>query len=173
MGRNHQQKFPPIPKGKILELEASRKKRQEDNERIVNLYFDQLIYMRKRRSEARMSVLLAAIHHSGLPLPSEAEAFVTHAHGVADMHVLPEMQGDSLKLKEILAELKVKDLPGHMVWAARQMGVELFDGEPETLPGELPKSEAPSATPVGDDVDVGEHAPGVPSTSMIITDPRG
>lgn len=125
-----------IPKGKILELEASLKKRREDNERKVSQYFDQLVYLRKRRSDARLAVLLAAIHHSGLPVGEEAERFVAAAHALADAHVLPEMRGDALKLKEVLAELKVRELPGHMAWAARQLEVELFDGDAETVPAE-------------------------------------
>lgn len=160
MARNRDQRFPPVPKGKVLELEASIKKRQEDNERVFVRYFDQMQYQRGRREDARMKVILAAIRHEGLPSDEdEILSFLLRCHRLADAHILPEMRDDALKVKEIVEALKIKTLPPHLVWSCEQMGVTLFEGEPETLPGELPKSEPPPEEKT-------EHQP-------IITDPRG
>jgi hypothetical protein len=138
---------PKHPTEKQIEVvgKALERMKREELERLGE-HFQALQTEQSAAVSTRNTLLAAIVQHGGMSvLPAtaaEAEQFCDRIEVLAKVLARRHNAERHVALKELVAELKVRDLPDHLVWAAAKAGVTIFDN---------PNAPAAPSTPVGDD----------------------
>lgn len=94
----------------------------------IQAFTNELGQVQSRRLELTTMLLQAAVTHSGLPKTDvEATALAKEAAFLANEAVALDCREKWSALRDLFAEMKFEGPQPHLEWAAKQVGVTLFE----------------------------------------------
>lgn len=118
-------------KRKVLLTEGGLEQLQAERQNKIQFHLNELSQQLATTNNSRDLVLREAIAREGVPTADVAQdELIDRCNRLADKYSRQQLREKFSSMAVVLKELNVRDFPDPILWAARNVGVELV--EPET-----------------------------------------